>query len=148
MSEKAIVEWDSRYSVGIKLIDEQHKGLVDMTNDLFKACLLGDDTARLYFLKTIHKAVEYVRIHFATEEQLMRKIQFPGYAIHRKEHEDFIREVLAEVKNFEEGKHFVPNTFVRYLRDWVLTHIAVSDKEYAKYLIHLKREGRLAGTQE
>ncbi|QQO09105.1 bacteriohemerythrin [Breznakiella homolactica] len=143
MSEVHIVEWDDRFSVGIPLVDDQHRGLVKMTNDLYTGCRLGDDAARAFFLKTIHEAVDYVKLHFDTEEKILRKISYPDYSVHKKQHEDFVMEVLNEVKNFQDGKKFVPNTFVRFLRDWVLTHIAVSDKQYADYIIQLKKQGKL-----
>ena len=141
--ESVIVEWDSKYSVGIPLIDEQHQGLVAMANDLFSACLQGDEAARAYFRKTLSKVVDYVKNHFATEEAIMVKIKYPEYPAHKKQHEDFIKEVLSEVMSFEEGKKFIPNTFARFLRDWTLTHIAVTDKKYAEYIIQLKKDGKL-----
>jgi hemerythrin len=51
--------------------------------------------------------------------------------------------VLQDVREFEEGKKFVPNIFVRYLRDWILAHIAVEDKKYAEYIHSLKKQRSL-----
>jgi hemerythrin len=48
-------------------------------------------------------------------------------------------ELLNEVKSFKEGKKFVPNNFVRYLKDWILSHIAIMDISYAKYILSLKK---------
>jgi hemerythrin len=143
MQETNLIEWSDRYRIGIPLIDEQHKKLIDMTNTLYMGCLEGDETAEAYFLKTIHDAVDYVRFHFTTEEQLLERINYPDMAAHKKEHENFVREILQQVQAFQEGKKFVPNVFVRYLRDWVLTHIAVSDKLYAVYLVEMKKQGVL-----
>jgi hemerythrin len=143
MNEKQIVEWDESYSLGIPIIDQQHKKLIAMTNTLYRGCLSGDDTARAYFMRTIHDAVDYVQYHFTTEEKLLRRIGYPEFAAHKKEHEDFVRKIIEDVQAFSSGKRFVPNNFVRFLRDWVLTHIALSDKLYARYLLSLKKQGIL-----
>jgi hemerythrin len=141
--KSSFVEWDDKYSVGIPLVDEQHKGLIDITNKLFKGCLRGDEEARRFFLDTIHKGVDYAKYHFATEEKIMDRVGYPEFAVHRVQHQDFVRELVSKVQSFQAGERFVPNMMVRYLRDWVLTHIAVSDKLYGAYLADLKRKGTL-----
>jgi hemerythrin len=138
-----VIEWDNRYALGIPLIDDQHKKLIDMANKLYVGCLSGDETARAYFMNAIREAVDYVRYHFSTEENMLARIKYPGLAAHKKEHEAFVKEIIRQVGDFRSGKKFVPNIFVRYLRDWVLTHIALSDKLYADYLVNLKKEGTL-----
>jgi hemerythrin len=143
MENRNIVEWSNRYSVGIPLIDEQHQKLISITNTLYLGCLKGDEKARAYFMQAIHEAVDYVRYHFSAEEKLMERIDYPDLVNHKKQHDEFVKEILLEVQAFEDGKKFVPNIFVRYLRDWVLTHIAISDKHYADYLMALKKHGTL-----
>ncbi|MDR2184157.1 MAG: bacteriohemerythrin [Treponema sp.] len=143
MDSNSIVEWNDRFLIGIPFIDKQHKHLVDITNKLYVGCLKGDEEARAYFLRTIHEAVDYTKYHFLAEERLMHRIGYPELMSHKKQHEDFIREIIREVNSFGEGRKFVPNLFVRYLRDWVLTHIAVSDKLYAVYIYTLKKQGAL-----
>jgi hemerythrin len=143
MEEKILVEWDDRYLVGIPLIDDQHKELVNMTNTLYEGCLAGDEAARAYFMNAIHGTVDYVKYHFAAEEKILEHVKFPELAEHKREHESFVKQVFEEVKSFETGKKFVPNVFVRYLKDWILTHIAMKDKKYAAYIHNLKKQGIL-----
>ncbi|MDR2404384.1 MAG: bacteriohemerythrin [Spirochaetaceae bacterium] len=140
---KILVAWDDRYSVGIRLIDEQHKELVNLTNALYAGCLAGDEAAQKYFLETIHGTVDYVKYHFAAEEKILKNIKYPSIGDHKKQHEGFVKQIFDDVKSFEEGKKFVPNVFVRYLKDWILTHIAVVDRKYAEYILNLKKKGLL-----
>jgi hemerythrin len=143
MSNQAFVEWDDRYSVGIPLVDAQHKELIRLTNDLYNACLEGTEAVKAPFKEAIRGTVDYVKYHFAAEEKILENVRYPEIALHKKEHESFVRKILEGVKDFEEGKKFVPNVFVRYLKDWILAHIAVEDRKYADYILDLKKKNAL-----
>jgi hemerythrin len=126
-----IVTWSDAYSVGSRLIDSQHKELVAMTNELFRGC--EQQGEMIYFMQAIKSAVNYAQTHFATEENFMRKVNYPEYSIHKKEHEDFVAEVLRQVRKFETGTCSALE-FALFLKNWLLVHIAGSDKKYASYL--------------
>jgi hemerythrin len=141
MAENDFVTWEERYELGIPQIDDQHKELLRLTNTLFAACREG--AARDAFKDAIKGAVDYVKEHFSYEEKLLERISYPELTDHKKQHEIFVKKVLDDVRNFESGQTFVPNAFVRFLKDWILTHIALSDRKYADYILKLKREGKL-----
>jgi hemerythrin len=143
MEKEVFVEWDDRYSVGIPLIDSQHQKLIEMTNDLYNACLEGTEAAAGNFRSAIRGMVDYVKYHFAAEERLLENAKYPGIAAHKREHESFVIKVLQDVKDFESGKKFVPNIFVRYLKEWILAHIAVEDRKYADFILVLKKQNTL-----
>jgi len=86
----------------------------------------------------IKELVEYVIIHFRDEEAIMESVNYPQVKEHKKKHESFVKEVLGTVSAYKNGKQFVPNTFVRFLRDWLFNHILVNDKEMAKYYFTVK----------
>jgi hemerythrin len=131
------VTWSDAYSVGSELIDTQHKGLVEMTNALFQGCDRHDET--ISFMRAIQSAVNYAKIHFATEERFMQKVNYPDSVVHKAEHGAFVTEVLKQVKNFEEGS-CSPLDFALYLKNWLLNHIAVSDKKFFPYFAQIKDE--------
>jgi hemerythrin len=145
-SDDLYVEWDGRYEIGIPLIDGQHKELIRLTNELYKACLEGDDAGKELFRVAVKAAVDYVKFHFSAEEKLLENVDYPQILVHKRQHEEFVMKIISESKNFEEGKKFVPNVFVRFLRDWILSHIGVMDKKYAEYIFNLKRQGTLCET--
>jgi len=148
---KEHVSWSNSYSMGVKLIDDQHKGLINFVNDLFNHASGNESRERAYFTEVIQQAVQYIKEHFQAEEKLMIGTKFPGYAEHKKVHDEFTLTVVKSVKDFEAGKRLVLEKFARFLKDWVLTHIAVMDRQYADYFRKIatrKADGKLSITKE
>ncbi|QQO08565.1 bacteriohemerythrin [Breznakiella homolactica] len=133
-AKSELVTWSSTFSVGIKIIDDQHKGLLDLTNDLFNHCIGDEEAEREYFKKVVKQLVDYVKLHFSTEEVIMREMKFAGLPDHKREHDAFVLKVVQQVKDFNEGKKFALPAFTKFLKNWVLTHIAISDKQYFEHL--------------
>ena len=142
-----IVTWSDKFATGIEMIDEQHRQLVILTNQLYQACLAGHSTAGPVFLQAMTRMVEYVRFHFSAEQKLLERIGFPDYKDHKMQHDTMVRNILDAAKDYNEGKQFVPNAFVRTLKDWVFGHIAVYDKTYAAYVANLKSKGLISDQQ-
>jgi hemerythrin len=139
-----LVIWDDKYATGIQLIDSQHKELISLTNELFHACLNKNESIEGVFKETMRRMVEYVHFHFGAEQEMLQRIKYPDYQEHKKQHDTFVRNVLASVKEYNEGKKLVPNHFVRSLRDWILSHIAHYDKLYAAYIVTQKKKGLIS----
>jgi hemerythrin len=143
-SDKTVlVIWSEKYATGIELIDNQHRKLVELTNELYKTCLFSSDTLEAAFKDAMSRMVEYVRFHFGAEQKLLERIKYSQFHEHKKQHDELIKNILDAAKNFQEGKHFVPNHFVRTLKDWIFGHIAVVDKYYAAYVAEQKKKGLL-----
>jgi hemerythrin len=135
MNEDSVV-WDDSFSVGFEPIDNQHKELVKMTNDLFESCKQKAADADAAFLRTIKRAVDYARNHFSDEERYMLQADYPNLNEHRKQHDDFMATVLKAMQEFK-SEHTAPIEMARFLKQWLLNHIAVTDKKYAPYLAKL-----------
>ena len=133
------LEWKDEYSVGSVYIDNQHKGLIEMTNELFRGCACEEHEEMLAFMRTIQEAVNYAKVHFDTEERFMKKINYPEFDIHKSEHDTFVAEVLKQVRKFEEG-NCTPLEFALFLKNWLFNHIAISDKKFAPFLKDFKEE--------
>jgi len=143
------VEWQDSYSMGIKVIDDQHKALLDFVNDIFNHATGNEREERLWFKDVIQQAVYYVKEHFATEEKYMIATRFPDYALHKKAHDEFTLTVIRSVKEFDAGKRLVLEKFAYFLKDWVLSHVAVMDRQYSDYFRRIatrKADGKLTIT--
>ena len=128
-----IVVWDEKYSTGIDDIDDQHKQLVFLTNELYQACLNGKNAVGPVFKDAMSQMVEYVRFHFKTEQDLLKQMNYPYYKDHAVQHNELIKHIIEASNEFVQGKRFVANKFVITLKDWVFGHIAYYDKIYVSY---------------
>ena len=137
------LSWEDRFSVGIPIVDSQHRKLFGMANELYDACRLNEKFAKMQFRQTVQEAVAYVRYHFSTEEQIMIRTSYPEYSVHKKAHEDFIIEVIKKVEEFETGKKLVPLHFVKFLKDWIMSHVALTDSKVGNYIVELQKTGKL-----
>ena len=146
-SNSEFVTWTDKFACGIKLIDDQHKGLVDLVNDMFRHATGNEAQERDYFNKVIQEAVKYVKVHFSNEEKIMLATKFAGYAEHKKAHDSFVLAVVDNIRDYESGKRHTLSSFTRFLRDWILSHVALMDKQYFDYFKKIatrKADGKLS----
>jgi hemerythrin len=144
-----IVTWSDRLSCGIKLIDDQHKGLVDLVNDMFNHATGNSIQEHDYFNIVIQEVVKYVKVHFATEEKIMIATKFSGYAEHKKAHDSFVLAVVENINDYNAGKRLTLSAFTKFLKNWILSHIAMMDKQYFEYFKKIatrKEDGKLSIT--
>jgi hemerythrin len=137
------IPWKKAYALGIPLIDEQHRKLLRLTNDLYMTCREGSTSAGDGFKSAARAIAEYIKVHFKTEEKIMERIGFPDLAGHRGEHREFVGKFIEEVRSFEEGKPFVPYSFAVFLKQWILDHVAQTDRKMGRYLLEAARKGEL-----
>ena len=142
-----LISWSNKLACGIKIIDEQHKGLVMLVNDMFNHVTGNEKEEKEYFNKIIREALRYIRVHFATEERIMTATKFKGYAEHKRKHDTFVIAVVDNVRAYQFSRRFSLFTFTKFLKEWVLTHVAVMDKQYFEYIKSLasrKANGKLS----
>jgi hemerythrin-like metal-binding protein len=139
-----LVSWNSDYSVAVSLIDNQHKRLIKLTNTLYAICEEKDSDKRYSaFLKCVQDAVDYTGYHFGTEETVMKKLDYPFYEKHYKEHQDFVAKVVSLTEDLKKLTYVSPISFVHFLKFWVLNHIAKTDKDMGNYIVQLRQKNML-----
>jgi hemerythrin-like metal-binding protein len=127
-----LIEWDQSLSVNIRVIDKQHKKLIELLNELYAHAQKNATTEVLR--PVFEQLLEYTVYHFDTEEAYFRKFKYPGYEEHRKEHEILKGQVLDFKKAFDEGSQTMTYELLDFLRKWLVNHILGTDKKYVKYL--------------
>jgi hemerythrin len=129
----ALIEWNDGLKIGIGVIDDQHKQLVKLTNELNDAMKSGKAKAVLSGI--VGSLTRYTVTHFSEEERYFDKFSYPKGAGHKKEHSDFVTKVSGFQKGLDEGKIALSIEVVNFLAQWLKDHIAVSDKAYAPFFL-------------
>lgn len=127
----AIIKWIEEYSVGVKKIDDQHKALVKLLNDLFDAMSVGK--ANDVLGEIINKMANYAQLHFSTEEKYFDDFDYEFSEEHKNEHRKFIEEVAGFKKGFDAGNIVLSMEVFQFLKNWLTRHILVSDHKYVRY---------------
>ena len=128
-----LMEWNEKLSVGVSFIDDEHRKIVGMLNELYDAMLTRQSDETLG--KVLDGLVAYTASHFKHEEALFAKTGYASAAEHKKEHDDLVKQVLDVQKKYQEGATATLSAEVlKFLRKWLLTHILGSDKEYGPHL--------------
>lgn len=128
-----LMTWNENMSVGVRVLDEDHKRLVAIINELHDALKTGHGKDALG--KVLDELVSYTKSHFAREEQFFTKTGYAGSAAHKKEHEDLTKQVLEVQRKFKNGETGGLSLEVMvFLKDWLTNHIQGSDKKYGPYL--------------
>ena len=129
----AYMDWDKGLETGIEIIDNQHKKLISLVNDLHGAMKGGK--GRLVIGDTLEELATYTVYHFGTEEKAFDRYSYPETAAHKFQHAELIRQVGELMASFKKGELTITIDTLQFLTDWVRTHIRQEDMAYVPFLI-------------
>ncbi len=135
----AIFEWKSEYDTGIPEIDNQHKVLVSVINELDD--LLGDDFDRGAVAQVFGKLKDYALYHFATEEGLMAQYHYKEHDLqaHLTQHRQFENEIESVQSDFGNISVEDCEVVLSYLTNWLIYHICKVDHRLADFILAQQR---------
>jgi hemerythrin len=123
------VDWNETLATGIPLLDEQHKALFKCVSEIEWAV---QERRLILTFHAVDQLKTYVRIHFSTEERLMKAHGFPGLQKHAEEHRRFktalFELIMANVQRDNSAE------MLTFLQTWLIDHVARSDMEYVPYM--------------
>ena len=141
------IAWTSEMSVDVKMLDNDHKKLAILINDLHEGLMAGRDSKDLE--RIFDELVACTRLHFAHEEQLLAEAGYSDVSVHKQEHDQKVQEVLRLQAHFLGAKESADYLEVLdLLKYWLLTHMESSDKEFVAYLKAMGVDSILAGWHE
>jgi len=135
------LKWREHFSAGIAQIDDRNKELFQRSCTLQNAIDKGNNETE--FPATIAFLDDYTTTHLRYEEQVQYQYGYPHLEFHRKEHEQF-RKDLEKLKVRIAAEGFTRQVLLltsRTLNRWIVQHICTTDKSLADFL---KRHGNRA----
>jgi hemerythrin len=133
MAAKDFLTWKDEYSVGIDSIDQQHKKLINLINQLQTAVKYS--TGEEFEREALDELVNYTRTHFNYEEGMMEQNGYPDFESHKAQHVKMIRKVEEVLAEYEKDRDTAMENALNFLSDWLIHHINGTDKEYSSFLI-------------
>ena len=125
-----MLQWSDDYSIGVDVIDEQHKHLFEIGSEIYELLenyLALDKYDKIALI--VQELADYTKYHFKTEEELMISRKYPRFLSHKVEHDDFmqkINELDLEDIDKDQDKHI--REILVFVFDWILDHILKKDK--------------------
>ncbi|MBN1970679.1 MAG: hemerythrin family protein [Candidatus Delongbacteria bacterium] len=132
MKHFEIFKWDPMLDTGVDIIDQQHKMLTRIFNKQidYRDSFKGFDALK----KTLERVIKFAELHFKTEEDLLKKHNYPDYDYHKYEH----TKIMDTLKKFESeinrGNSRVSSEFLEFLYEWLDHHVRYEDIKFSGFL--------------
>jgi hemerythrin len=128
-----LLTWTEEMSVGVRQLDDDHKRLIAMINDLHDGMVAGQNRAVVGDI--LRRLAKYAIVHFRHEEQYFDQTGYPGAAAHKRAHEELKTRVAAEIEKYLSGSGVGhARQLINFLREWWKHHIQETDKSYTAHL--------------
>lgn len=147
-SSMQIVPWNPGFDTGIQVIDEQHRQLVNLLNELAEQYVHGADAQ--HAMHILDALVDYAGYHFETEEALWQeKFEEDGWLEgHLQAHHGFVDKILSLREDYAENHEpFALDELLSFLTSWLAHHILYDDKRMAVALTAMRDGSDLASAK-
>ena len=125
------IQWTDSLGVGIKLVDDEHKLLLSIFNDLVTA--LRTDQPSAVAKRVVEELAGYATYHFAHEEELMTAFQYPDLENHRKEHDKLTARLMEIDQKLARSKATITDV-IEFARALVGGHFMNTDAKMANFV--------------
>ena len=128
-------QWGDNYQTGIVEVDQQHKRLVDLINQLGDCLnhyeLIVDDLGPIF-----SELVSYTKHHFTDEQSMMTRagIDVRHLDRHIQSHHDFIHELTSLHVHISSDECGSAEELLNFLVNWLAFHILDTDQNMARQI--------------
>lgn len=126
------ITWSEILSVGVEEIDEDHRKLVGIFNELNHAVANGESAD--YLAATFDELIKCTAWHFSHEDRLMLKHRYPEIDQHRAAHLELIAAAQQLQAKLAQADQAVANAEIEFLDRWLTEHILTADQRLGSFL--------------
>lgn len=128
------IQWDESYSVNNQEIDDQHKKWIAIFNRMHNILLSsGQEELKTIASESLKAMSDYAEYHFKSEEEYLRRINYPELFEHRRLHRDFASQIYQYNRDINNGEMILNTEIIKIIREWLTHHILKEDKKYCIY---------------
>ena len=141
--------WDRSFGTGLPEMDDQHRGLIDIFNELHRTLFdpqFPPDRREVSLRRAFDRLMAYARAQFAAEESMMQThgLDSRHTSVHRRQHEQFIIN-LRELWNDRDARPEWPARMMGFLSSWIGLHVLGVDQSMVRQFRQVQ-EGVAAAT--
>lgn len=131
-SEANTIQWTEEMSVGLPIIDHDHRVLLALVNQISMPENRNDPIAVEFVLDEL---LGYTALHFSREEEMIEKAGYPAIRRHSAIHHTMIDEVRKlQRQQLMENTPILGDDLHKFLGNWLTTHILIEDKKYVPFM--------------
>ena len=121
----------------VEEMQETHEEEIKLLNEVEKLAIqYSMDKSNLSQLEAkLDEYIAHVKVHFANEERLMKKYDFPSYDMHKTAHDMFLDDIgyaITQWKSFGDIKKII--NFIYKSPEWIVLHINTVDVPTSAYI--------------
>lgn len=128
----AFMEWSEKLSIGIKVIDDQHKKLIEQINILHSA--MREGKSKEVMGPILEELRAYTKYHFSNEEIAFERYNYSGKMSHIQKHNGFIKRLGEIADQYDSGSMTISINLLDFLNKWISEHIQREDRKYVPEL--------------
>lgn len=128
----SFANWNDSYSVKVRRLDDEHKQLFSIINQLHEGMKAG--RGKDVMQNVLNQLLCYTEQHFTDEEALLRLTEYAWINAHTALHQQFVNKIKSLRQDFQSGATPISVEMLEFLRNWLAQHVMGTDHQYMETL--------------
>ena len=139
LSNSDLIDWHREWDTGHNGIDQQHRELLKIANNLIKAML--NNESQISAMSQLMNLLGHIEKHFNYEEQILKEIQYEDYEAHVESHRQLLAKSDEILKKSDSGNLLLSDVVKFVVGDMITLHLLEEDQKFFEALERGKLNG-------